>query len=693
MMQAAACCMLEIRPSTWAWRRKRAANSNANYKDNDKDNYNKDKDNDQDDDEYADEADEIACQPEVDDQGQLVTSSKRTRPRRRHFIALKRELDAQTKTNKIKLKIKSKRERRQISKRKKSNELDFDDQNDEREEQIVHQASIDDQEATAKLVYLTNHHNHHHKKASNQLQQMHEQAGTGQSRSWRGRSSGQLSTSAGQIKEDQNIKSRMNEDKQRLSSNQKLSEHSTKRLLQLASWFNFHFVSLICILISATLIASSSGASTEAERLIKRSIAVGSANQVDSLQVARGKTFANYKPGAESDKKKAAAELIARQLLSNFYRAHLLESSHQQHESQLQSDKHFPGELDNGWHIEAHPSDSSSFVTTTGQNNNGDYQHASPTSSDSRRQTYSGNHNPVQQQSATEYRQQMQHVAHMQPVGAGDLVNYNNLLQQQQQQQASQPTTPTLNKQLVPPPPPPPSVPHFYQFGLAQTSALQLEPDSSQTPPVVEPMSVAQSSLEPTKVAEPPNRAPEQQAHNPTRQLQSASNIGPNNQFQVSTPQSAAPVKQRESTRSGRQYHEPTEQLSSEQIDGTSPQQATSSSTGSSKSAQSKQEDETPVSAPVEKGVEPRQRRRMFNRILKKAEWNHLFVELSKVFLRYFLDLALKDIIGKQSGGASLSSDSGSSSSSSTSGRKKLDAQSELTDLLKDFVKTAISNM
>lgn len=87
-----------------------------------------------------------------------------------------------------------------------------------------------------------------------------------------------------------------------------------------------------------------------------------------------------------------------------------------------------------------------------------------------------------------------------------------------------------------------------------------------------------------------------------------------------------------------------------------------------------------------DKSIEPRQRRRMFNRILKKAEWNHLFVELSKVFLRYFLDLALKDIINKQ-GGERASGDS------STSGRKKLDAQSELADVFKEFVKAAISNM
>lgn len=92
----------------------------------------------------------------------------------------------------------------------------------------------------------------------------------------------------------------------------------------------------------------------------------------------------------------------------------------------------------------------------------------------------------------------------------------------------------------------------------------------------------------------------------------------------------------------------------------------------------------------VDRSVEPRQKRRLFNRILKKAEWNHLFLEVSKVFLRYFLDLALKDIIGKQSGGSSGTS----SSSDSSSSRKKLDgAQSELADLFKDFVKTAISNI
>lgn len=108
----------------------------------------------------------------------------------------------------------------------------------------------------------------------------------------------------------------------------------------------------------------------------------------------------------------------------------------------------------------------------------------------------------------------------------------------------------------------------------------------------------------------------------------------------------------------------------------------------------SEQASETPVSdSPVDKTIEPRQRRRIFNRILKKAEWNHLFVEVSKVFLRHFLDLALKDIIGKQSGASAVSLSSGSSGSESTSSRKKLEAQSELAELFKDFVKTAISNI
>lgn len=79
--------------------------------------------------------------------------------------------------------------------------------------------------------------------------------------------------------------------------------------------------------------------------------------------------------------------------------------------------------------------------------------------------------------------------------------------------------------------------------------------------------------------------------------------------------------------------------------------------------------------------VEPRTKHRMLRRILKKAEWNQLLVEISKVLVRYFLDLALKDIIGKQSG------DNG------TTSRKKLDAQSEVAELLREFVKSAIANI
>ena len=91
----------------------------------------------------------------------------------------------------------------------------------------------------------------------------------------------------------------------------------------------------------------------------------------------------------------------------------------------------------------------------------------------------------------------------------------------------------------------------------------------------------------------------------------------------------------------------------------------------------------------VDRSIEPRQRRRLFARILKKAEWNHIFVEVSKVFLQHFLEMALKDIIGKQSGASSTAA----AGTDSTSGRKKLDVQSELADLLRDIIKNAISNI
>lgn len=99
------------------------------------------------------------------------------------------------------------------------------------------------------------------------------------------------------------------------------------------------------------------------------------------------------------------------------------------------------------------------------------------------------------------------------------------------------------------------------------------------------------------------------------------------------------------------------------------------------KSSSGASDSDAQTSQPTEKVVESRQKKRIFNRILKKAEWNHLFMEISKVLVRYFLDLALKDIIGKQSG------------SDGTTSRKKLDAQSELADMFKEFVKNAISNI
>lgn len=86
-------------------------------------------------------------------------------------------------------------------------------------------------------------------------------------------------------------------------------------------------------------------------------------------------------------------------------------------------------------------------------------------------------------------------------------------------------------------------------------------------------------------------------------------------------------------------------------------------------------------SNPNDKSIEPRQRRRIFNRILKKAEWNHLFMEVTKVCVRYFVDLGLKELIGKQSG------------SDATTSRKKLDAQSEFADFAKEFLKVAILNI
>lgn len=93
-----------------------------------------------------------------------------------------------------------------------------------------------------------------------------------------------------------------------------------------------------------------------------------------------------------------------------------------------------------------------------------------------------------------------------------------------------------------------------------------------------------------------------------------------------------------------------------------------------------------------ERSIEPRSpRRRVLTRIMKKAEWSHLLAELSKVFIRYFLDLALKDMMGKSSGDRASTD---AVPTSATTGRKKLETHvSEFGDIFKEFVKTAIANM
>lgn len=124
------------------------------------------------------------------------------------------------------------------------------------------------------------------------------------------------------------------------------------------------------------------------------------------------------------------------------------------------------------------------------------------------------------------------------------------------------------------------------------------------------------------------------------------------------------------------------------------PSSASSQDTSNSSGDNSQHAQSSAPAVPI-KSIEPRSRRRMFNRILKKAEWNHLFVELSKVFLKYFLDLALKDLIGKQSGerAAGIVSSAISEVVDNSTGKKSGVAQSDIADLLKDFVKAALANM
>lgn len=204
----------------------------------------------------------------------------------------------------------------------------------------------------------------------------------------------------------------------------------------------------------------------------------------------------------------------------------------------------------------------------------------------------------------------------------------------------SQPTSPSINRQLVLPP-------QFYDLGLSQVAALQLESFG------------AGEEASPAAKSQAPSGQVDRSRNGTARSLESQ----PAEAQRQTNEEQTKPMTTSE-TGARNSNGEPDKAAGAQPNEGAA-------------------EPTTPLA--VDKTIEPRQRRRLFNRILKKAEWNHLFVELSKVFLRYFLDLALKDIIGKQSGSVA--------SESTTTSRKKLDAQSELTDLLKDFVKTAISNI
>lgn len=243
---------------------------------------------------------------------------------------------------------------------------------------------------------------------------------------------------------------------------------------------------------------------------------------------------------------------------------------------------------------------------------------------------------------------------------------------QQQQQQHAQffayrpaatgsPTTPSINRQVIAPPP-------FYELSFSPTNALQFEQihgdekeGSAALPAGAGSLGVVSSfrSEGARSMGRPSHPAPPGD-----NQAESSNAIGV-----IARNNNNVPQANQEQTNS-KDTNEPTKV----QDERTNAAQDMSSNDNHEPSPSTQQS--------VDKTIEPRQKRRIFNRILKKAEWNHLFVELSKVFLRYFLDLALKDIIGKQSG-----------STDTTTSRKKLDAQSELTDLLKDFVKTAISNI
>lgn len=229
-------------------------------------------------------------------------------------------------------------------------------------------------------------------------------------------------------------------------------------------------------------------------------------------------------------------------------------------------------------------------------------------------------------------------------------------------------TMASISRQIQPPPNP------FYELSFAPTNALQIEHlanNNNQATDEQEPHFVGASSQPSPLRLEPPNQ---QQQLSPST---TARSIELPHQFEQNFQQ-----QQQQSEVDGRQTAESADNNNNKAS-------GESRNSQQQQQQQEQQQQQTAVAASTDK-IEPRQRRRLFNRILKKAEWNHLFVELSKVLLRYFLDLALKDIIGKQSGAGSSA---GSSSGTETTPRKKLDAQSELADLLKEFVKNAISNI
>lgn len=231
-------------------------------------------------------------------------------------------------------------------------------------------------------------------------------------------------------------------------------------------------------------------------------------------------------------------------------------------------------------------------------------------------------------------------------------------------------TTPTLNRQIT--------RPMFYEMGLASTKAIQIESVTNQDPE--HPTTGNELPISHHSIHSPMLVMSNTIASNAPK---SQSNLDAQREGRMADMTSGVePLAQ----------DKPAESVDSDNNgnnNGNNNNNGNSNNNGKQTSSKEGESRNTQLSTD---SIEPRQKRRMWNRILKKAEWNYLFVELSKVFLRYFLDLALKDIVGKQGGSSALSS-SGSSGSDGTTSRKKLDAQSEIADVLKEFVKTAISNL